>query len=58
MAGAGGFEPPVSGPEPGALPLGDAPIVQYFKEIILYMNHKEWSIFRGFKDSRVQGFKD
>jgi hypothetical protein len=27
MAGAGGFEPPVSGPEPGALPLGDAPRV-------------------------------
>ncbi len=25
MAGAEGFEPPVPGPKPGALPLGDAP---------------------------------
>jgi hypothetical protein len=25
LAGAGGFEPPVSGPKPGALPLGHAP---------------------------------
>ncbi len=26
MAGAEGFEPPVPGPKPGALPLGDAPL--------------------------------
>ena len=25
MAGAGGFEPPVTGPKPAALPLGYAP---------------------------------
>lgn len=29
MAGAEGFEPPVPGPKPGALPLGDAPLIIY-----------------------------
>jgi hypothetical protein len=27
MAGDEGFEPPISGPEPGALPLGQSPIL-------------------------------
>ena len=26
MAGDEGFEPPISGPEPGALPLGQSPL--------------------------------
>lgn len=27
MAGDEGFEPPISGPEPGALPLGQSPLI-------------------------------
>lgn len=27
MAGDEGFEPPITGPEPGALPLGQSPIL-------------------------------
>ena len=40
--------PRMLGPEPSALPLGDAPKFINFKEIIFYMNHGEGSIFRGF----------
>ena len=29
MAGDEGFEPPISGPEPGALPLGQSPIAGF-----------------------------
>ena len=29
MAGDEGFEPPISGPEPGALPLGQSPTSEY-----------------------------
>ena len=29
MAGDEGFEPPITGPEPGALPLGQSPILKY-----------------------------
>ena len=29
LAGDEGFEPPITGPEPGALPLGQSPIIHY-----------------------------
>jgi hypothetical protein len=30
MAGDEGFEPPISGPEPGALPLGQSPVSKLY----------------------------
>lgn len=30
MAGDEGFEPPITGPEPGALPLGQSPMTTVF----------------------------
>ena len=35
MAGAEGIEPPMPGPKPGALPLGDAPILTH---TLVYVN--------------------
>ena len=40
MAGDEGFEPPISGPEPGALPLGQSPMNQY----ILTKNNPHYQI--------------
>ena len=34
MAGDEGFEPPISGPEPGALPLGQSPLTAIFYLLI------------------------
>ena len=33
MAGGGGFEPPLTGPEPVVLPLNDPPVAYQFVEI-------------------------
>ena len=39
MAGAEGFEPPVPGPKPGALPLGDAPLLSIEISVIIQILH-------------------
>ena len=35
MAGMEGFEPPITGPEPGALPLGYIPILWRLTDVIV-----------------------
>ncbi len=41
LAGAEGFEPPMPGPKPGALPLGHAPTNLYIKITHQMMNNRQ-----------------